>query len=76
MAMNKYSTFPKAAGLKPLYEMHFIVISRTLVKAEALTFCRDAVGVFYGLKRLGSMPFVDTRLRKIGVRLSFLRNDG
>ena len=37
MAINVYSTFPKATALEPHYQMLFIVISRTLVGSRGLT---------------------------------------
>ena len=46
MAMKEYSTFPKAPGLEPHYQMKFSVLPRTLIGWEVLPLCRDAVGLF------------------------------
>ena len=45
MAMKRRFSFPKALELKPLYEMQFCVIYRTLFGAGFFPLRRDAVSI-------------------------------
>ena len=47
--MKRHFAFLKATGLEPHHQMQFRVITRVGV----LPICRDAVGIFFSLNRLG-----------------------
>ena len=56
MAMKGYSAFPKApALLEPHHQIVKYRIQNT--RWAVLTLCRDIVGVFYRLRRLGKFLF-------------------
>ena len=52
IAMNRYSTFPKAlASLEPHHQIVLCHIQDIRWGGEVLSLCRGAVGVFYSLSR-------------------------
>ena len=50
--MIGYSTFHKASRPEPHHQMQYSVVSRTLIWEGVLSFCRDAVSIFYSPSQL------------------------